>query len=99
MSDDLEALPDMEGDRFAWFSNEYAQALQALRAIENQSSTLLLLGVSDELLRFLEQFVAMATRAKALAEDFDEPHFAEWFGELLEKAAVMRGELQRVPED
>jgi len=75
---------------FEYFSNEYAQALQAWQAIENQSSTLLLLGYTDDLRVFIEQFIEMATRAKLLAIEKDEPNFAEWFGELLRKAEDLR---------
>lgn len=93
MTDDQNAADERE--TFAWLSNEYAQAIQALRAIENQSSTLMLLGVADELGRFVEQFLEMATRARAMAEDCNEPHFVEWFGELIEKAEAMRDEIAR----
>lgn len=78
---------------FAYFSAEYAQALQALTAIENQSSTLLLLGNSDDLRTFIDQFLAMATRVKAEAEDRGEPNFAEWFEELIVKAEALRVEI------
>jgi hypothetical protein len=78
---------------FAYFSAEYAQALQALTAIENQSSTLLLLGNLDELRTFIDQFIAMASRVKAEAEDRNEPNFAEWFTELIEKAEALRVEI------
>ena len=78
---------------FAYFSAEYAQALQALTAIENQSSTLLLLGNSDDLRTFIDQFIAMATRVKAEAEDRGEPNFAEWFEELIVKAETLRVEI------
>jgi len=78
---------------FAYFSAEYAQALQALTAIENQSSTLLLLGSTEELRTFIDQFIAMASRAKAEAEDREEPDFAEWFNELLTRAEALRVEI------
>jgi hypothetical protein len=79
---------------FAYFSDQYAQALQAFKAIENQASTLLLLGSSDDLRKFIEQFIAMSANTKAQAEDRGETHFAEWFGELIEKAETL---LQAVP--
>ena len=78
---------------FAYFSAEYAQALQALTAIENQSSTLLLLGNGDDLRTFIDQFIAMATRVKAEADDRQEPDFAEWFGELIARAEALRVEI------
>jgi len=86
MSDDPRAT-------FEWLSNEYAQALQALTAIENQSSTLLLLGNTDDLRGFIDQFISMATRVKAEAEDRNEPNFAEWFEELIRKAETLRVEI------
>ena len=75
---------------FEYFSNEYAQALQAWQAIENQSSTLLLMGYTDDLRTFIEQFIEMATRAKLQAIEKDEPNFAEWFGELVRKAMELQ---------
>ena len=80
----------MPEDRFAFFSKEYAQALQALQAIENQASTLMVLGGSDELRTFIAQFLEMARRTKAMADDAGEAHFAEWFGELIEKAEALQ---------
>lgn len=75
---------------FEYFSNEYAQALQAWTAIENQSSTLLLMGYTDDLRQFIEQFIEMARRAKESAIEKNEPNFAEWFGELVKKAEALR---------
>ena len=75
---------------FNWFSNEYAQALHALKAIETQSSTLLLLGGTDDLRTFIDQFLEMASKARALAIEKDEPNFAEWFQELIVKAEELR---------
>jgi hypothetical protein len=76
---------------FEFFSNEYAQALQALKAIEDQSTTLMLLGVADDLRGFVDQFIDMSSRTKRLAEEKQQPHFAEWFAELIEKAEALRG--------
>ena len=87
--------PDETGADFAFFSNEYAQALQAYKAIEQQSETLVVLGVTDELKGFIEQFIEMATRTRQLALDKNEPNFAEWFGELIEKAEGLRGAIAR----
>ena len=91
MSDDA----DDSRANFAWFSNEYAQALQAFTAIENQASTLLLMGYSDDLRRFIDQFIEMASNAKRMAEEKQEPNFAEWFGELVRKAEALRGAAAR----
>jgi hypothetical protein len=76
---------------FEFFSNEYAQALQAFKAIEDQSTTLMLLGVADDLRGFVDQFIDMVSRTRRLAEEKNQPHFAEWFAELLEKAEALRG--------
>jgi hypothetical protein len=75
---------------FEYFSNEYAQALQAYTAIENQAATLLLMGHTEELRQFIEQFLEMATRVRALALEQNEVNFAEWFGELVEKGEKLR---------
>jgi len=83
---------------FEYLSNEYAQALQAWQAIENQSSTLMLLGYTDDLRTFIEQFIEMASRAKSLAIEKDEPNFADWFGELVRKAEELRSASLRVAE-
>ncbi|MEA2164359.1 MAG: hypothetical protein QOK37_2486 [Thermoanaerobaculia bacterium] len=89
MTDD-DQRSDESRESFAHFSNEYAQALQAFKAIETQASTLMLMGVSDELRGFIEQFITMASGTKALAEERGETHFAEWFGELVRKAEALR---------
>ena len=81
---------DESRDNFAYFSSEYAQALQALSAIENQSSTLMVLGGSDDLRTFIDQFIEMATRVKNMAVEKNETNFAEWFKELIEKAEAIR---------
>jgi hypothetical protein len=86
-------LPDDSDDpraTFEHFSNEYAQALQAFHAIENQASTLQLMGYTDDLRQFLEQFLTMARRTKELAIERGETNFAEWFGELIQKAEQLR---------
>ena len=75
---------------FEYFSNEYAQALQAYAAIENQAATLLLMGYTDEFRQFLDQFLAMARRARDSALEKKEQNFAEWFGELVEKAEKLK---------
>jgi hypothetical protein len=82
---------DESREDFEFFSNEYAQALQAFKAIEDQSTTLMLLGVADDLRGFVDQFIDMSSRTKRLAEEKQQPHFAEWFAELIEKAEALRG--------
>ena len=57
---------DEARQNFEFFSNEYAQALHAFKAIDDQSTTLMLLGVTDDLRGFVEQFIEMAAwQAKA----------------------------------
>jgi hypothetical protein len=80
---------------FEHLSHEYSQALQALATIENQASTIVAFGGADDLRVFVDQFIDMASRTKALAEERDEPHFVEWFGELIRKAEALRGEIVR----
>jgi len=80
---------------FEYFSNEYAQALQAFTAIENQASTIVAFGATDDLRVFVDQFIEMASRTKSLAEEREEPHFVEWFGELIRKAEALRSEIVR----
>jgi hypothetical protein len=82
---------DQAREDFEFFSAEYAQALQAFKAIENQSTTLLLLGVSEDLKGFVDQFIDMAQRTRQLAVDKNQTPFAEWFEELIEKAEALRG--------
>jgi len=82
-----------ESGSFEFLSSEYAQALQALQAIEKQAATIVAFGGSDDLRALVDQFIAMAARTKALAQDSSEPHFVEWFTELIEKAEALRGEI------
>jgi hypothetical protein len=82
-------------EQFTYFSNEYAQALQAFQTIEEQSATLLLLGVADDLRQFVDQFLEMATKTRKLAVEKGETNFAEWFDELIGKAEALRGEIVR----
>jgi hypothetical protein len=76
---------------FEYFSGEYAQALQAFAAIENQAATLQLMGYNDDLRGFIEQFLEMAQRIRALALEKNELNFADWFEELIAKAEKLRG--------
>jgi hypothetical protein len=87
--------PDEPRARFEYFSNEYAQALQAYAAIESQAATLLLMGASGDLRQFLDQFLEMATRVRDLAAEENETNFAEWFGELVQKAEKLRAGVPR----
>ncbi len=95
MSDSSDPHSDEARDLFTYFSNEYAQALQAYKAIEDQSATLLLLGVADDLRQYVDQFLEMAGKTRALAAEKGETNFAEWFDELIVKAEALRGEIVR----
>jgi hypothetical protein len=53
----------------------------------------MLMGVADDLRGFIDQFIAMASGTKALAEEKGETHFAEWFGELIHKAEALKTEI------
>lgn len=90
-------LPDSNDPRalFDYFSGEYAQALQAYAAIEQQTATLLVMGHNDELLTFIDQFLEMATRTRDEALAKNEPNFAEWFSELVTKAEGLRETVPR----
>ena len=88
-------MSDHKSDDFEYFSNEYSQALQAFEAIRKQASTLMLLGASGDLRQFAEQFITMAERTRQLAVDRSESNFAEWFGELADKARAL---LAAVPD-
>ena len=88
-------MADDPRETFEWLSNEYAQAVQALTAIENQASTIVAFGGSEDLRTYVDQFIAMATNTRRLAEEHDETNFVEWFDELIRKAAALRTELVR----
>ena len=92
---DNDARSEEARQRFTYFSNEYAQALQAYKAIEDQSATLRLLGVADDLRQFVDQFLEMAGKTRGLAVEQGETNFAEWFDELIQKAEALRGEIVR----
>lgn len=94
MTDD-DGRSDESRETFAWFSNEYAQALQAFKTIEAQSSTLMQLGVAEDLRGFIDQFIVMASGTKVLAEEKGETNFADWFAELVRKAEALRMEIVR----
>jgi hypothetical protein len=83
-------MTDDPRETFEWLGNEYAQALQALTAIENQASTIVAFGGSDDLRTYIDQFIAMATQTRGVAEEKGEAHFVEWFSELIAKAEALR---------
>jgi hypothetical protein len=80
-------------ENFAYFTNEYAQALQAFTAIEGKAPTLMLMGNGEELKGFIEQFLEMARRTRRAALDKGEANFGEWFDELIRKAEALRAQI------
>ena len=82
--------PDDSRAAFEHFSGEYAQALQAYQAIENQASALLLMGYTDDLRGFVEQFITMAERTRDQAVEQGRSDFAGKFGELVRKGEQLR---------
>ena len=89
---DAMTAPDSSDPRatFEYLSGEYAQALQAWAAIETQAATLVLMGYTDEFRQFIDQFIEMASRTRALAAERHETNFADWFGELIDKAEKLK---------
>lgn len=80
----------MEGENhpdnaFSALSDEYAQAVEALAAIERQAELFVAAGREDELCSFLERFVEMARRAGGRARAQNLDHFTEWFDELFRR--------------
>ena len=73
-------------DDFLAFSREYAEALEALEAIERKSATIAGLGSEGDLKTFVEQFTAMAGSAQERAARAGLSEIASWFGELIERA-------------
>jgi hypothetical protein len=80
---------------FEQLSAEYAQAQEALAAIEKQAPTLLLLGSAGELLQFIAQFMEMAERVRGVALANGEQNFVEWFDELIARAERLRDAVPR----
>ncbi len=73
-------------EEFLAFSREYAEALEALEAIEKKGETIAGLGGWEDLRSFVEQFVAMARAAGERAAAAGLTEIALWFDELIERA-------------
>lgn len=93
MSDDESRSAD--NDPIAWFSDQYTQAVQALETIRAQAPTLLMMGNSGELRRFLDQFIDMSSRTAADAHEKNLARFADWFLELVRKAEQMKSAVEQ----
>jgi hypothetical protein len=87
--------PDDSRATFERFSGEYAQAMQAYQAIANQASALLLMGYTDDLRGFVEQFITMAERTRDQAAEQGQSDFADRFGELVRKGEALRTTVAR----
>ena len=86
-------------DPIKYYSEQYTQAVQALETIRVQAPTLLMMGNTAELTRFLDQFIAMSSRAAADAHERKLDRFSDWFFELVAKAETMKAaEAQRAEE-
>ena len=84
---------DPTREQFEYFSNEYAQALQAFEAIRAQAATIMALGGGEELRTFVDQFITLASTTREQAIERGEQNFADWFGELIQKAHAIRNDL------
>lgn len=73
------------GNAFHALSDEYAQAVEALDAIEKQAELFVAAGRQDELRSFLDRFVQMARSAGGRARAQNLDHFTEWFDELIKR--------------
>lgn len=79
------------GDDFRGLSEEYAQALEAFKAIVQQTDALMLMGAGEQLRGFLDQFSKMAAGASERAREKGLSQFVEWFDELGVMAEDLRG--------
>lgn len=86
MTDEPEDQEEPEIDLFAHFSSEYAEAKKAFETIQEQASTLMLLGAGDDLRHFLEQYIEMAQRTRASAIENEQQDFAGSFAALIVRA-------------
>ena len=73
-------------EEFLAFSREYAEALEALEAIEKKGVTIAALAGGEDLRTFVEQFVAMALGAEQRAMAAGLVEIASWFRELIDRA-------------
>jgi hypothetical protein len=76
-------------DQFLAFSREYAEALEALEAIEKKGETIAGLGAGDDLRAFVEQFTLMARGAEGRAAAAGLTEIAGWFRELINRAEAI----------
>lgn len=86
--------PDRERDPIAFYTSEYSQAVQAFETIRVQSDTLRMMGSTDELRTFLDQFIEMASTTAADAHLKQLDRIAGWFMELVQRAEQMRHSLE-----
>ena len=84
-----------EDAEFTYYTQQYSQAVQALETIRLQAAKFIALGSRDDLERFLEQFIEMASRTAADANEKDLGRYAEWFMELVHKAEAMQAAVRQ----
>ena len=75
---------------FLSLSREYAEALEALAAIEGQAESIVALGGGEQLGVYIDQFLAMARRAGDQARACDLAELAGWFDDLAARAGRLR---------
>lgn len=75
---------------FLSLSREYAEALEALEAIERQAESIVALGGGEQLRGYIDQFLTMARRAGDQARACELPEIAGWFDDLAARAGRMR---------
>lgn len=90
---DFESTDDR--NLFLSISDEYSQASEAMKAIEKQAPLLIGLGHSDQLERFIGDFMRMATAAREHARESGLPNFTEWYDEMIGKMRALRGSIGR----
>jgi hypothetical protein len=82
-------------DEYASYTEQYAQAVQALETIRLQAAKFIALGNRDQLETFLDRFIEMASRTAADAHEKNLERYAEWFLELVHKGEAMRAAVRQ----
>jgi hypothetical protein len=84
-------------DPIAFFTDQYAQAVQALETIRAQSQTLSFGGMTDELRQFLDRFIELASSTAADAHLKGQEQHAGWFLKLVTDAERLRADMTGTP--
>jgi hypothetical protein len=85
--------PDSQMDDFLSLSREYAEAVEALGTIEKQAESIVALGGREQLVEYVDQFLAMARRAGDQARECGLLEIAGWFDDLKLRASRIRAAL------